>query len=178
MSDETVFIDPKGGGKAEFSKLPLRHLIDSSTNASALANPAVSATRPSTGCISTGKHGYVRFLFGGTDTANETYSYQVIAWYPFKSPAGKVSWIPRVVAKGVVTLGATVAPTDLIATGLLADTITDTLATTRSSVASPTADLVGELRVPTDGAVYMSVEVSINSSTAASADVMAQLADN
>ena len=179
MSNESSTIDPKGAGRTEYSKLPFRTLIAASDNAVALANPAASTALPATGVFETGKHKYARFLFGGTTTANQTFAYQVIAWQSAMTTGKTLYWIPKVVAKGVATLGATVAPAQMIAaSGLLADTLTNTLATTKSTVFSPTADMVADLLVPTDGAPQMSVEVSNDSQTAVTMDVLVQLADD
>ncbi len=96
-----------------------------------------------------------RFIFGGTDAANETINYRVITW-----KLGNGVYLPRVVATGVATLGAmpmTVSGLDSTAT-LIADTITETLGTGGVMVRSPANNTCADITVWPGGDQYVTVE--------------------
>ena len=107
----------------------------------------------------------IRFIFGGTDAADETVNYRVIAW-----SRGPGLWLPQVVASGTATLGATamtVTGLDTAAT-LLADTITETLGLQGSLVRSPVANAVADLTVWAGSAQLLTVETDLGTAAAAS----------
>ena len=107
----------------------------------------------------------IRFIFGGTDAADETVNYRVIAW-----SRGPGLWLPQVVASGTATLGATamtVTGLDTAAT-LLADTITETLGLQGSLVRSPVANAVADLTVWPGSAQLLTVETDLGTAAAAS----------
>jgi hypothetical protein len=111
----------------------------------------------------------MRFVFGGTDAADETVNYRIIGW-----TKGDDVWHPQVLASGVFTLGAmamTVVSLDTAAT-LLADTITDTIGLAGTIVRSPGLNTVADIVVRTSAADLITVETDLG--TAASASVYSQ----
>ena len=140
------------------------------------STPLPTATRPtgtaSHKAIDCGQFPAVRFIFAGTDAADETVNYQVVAW-----TYGCGVYIPHVIASGAYTLGAmpmTVAGLDTTAT-LLADTITDTLSMPGVLERSTAANTCCDLTVWPGGAQYLTVETDLG--TAAAASVYWQVTD-
>jgi len=173
----TEAIDTRDAGALAYAKPIVEQIIIASPATGALSNPAATTTKPTTGVLDVGKSPFARFFFGGSDTADKTMNYQVIAWYPFKTSARVTAWIPKVIAKGAATLGATAVPTLFTAAnGLFADTLTDTISEGGTVVSSPTGDMVASLKVATAGAPLLQVETDIT--TAATADVWAEKCDN
>ena len=155
---------------------PFRLIVDGSTATAALSQPAISATFP-TAATRTSGWGAARFRMGGTDAENETFDYQVVLWTKFLSSLGEC-YVPMVVASGTATLGTLAygAGTAIGATGnLFADTLDDDLGYRGVYVTSPAGDSIAELEIDIRNAD--GIEVQIDVVTAASADVLLQLAE-
>jgi hypothetical protein len=155
-------------------------LIDGSTDTAALTFPAIAYEAPAGG-IACRDWESLLLLFGGTDAANETVNYQVVGWFGCQNTgidATTKVFVPVLLAKGVVTLGAKAygsgAGAKLGAAGnLWADTVTNTLTTSpRDALHSPADDSVAWLEVNVRGLEFVSVDVDLDS--AASVDVFWQ----
>ena len=165
------------GSRVVRAKNGLQHLIVAGTDTATLSNPAVSdGTRPATNALRVKNYSKARFWIAGTDAADETINYQVIAWYLIGGKKGRNLYLPMLVAKGVATLGAMVVPAAMIATGgKFADTITQTLTVDGTVAVSPADDSAAMLEVDLRGAVFVSIETDLG--TGAAADVLIQLGD-
>ena len=92
------------------SRRMFRLALDGTAYTTALADPAVTATKPAdapaTGqvVIDTGHYPGARIMFGGTTTDGHTINYQVILWTHVVGASNLEAWVPRLVAKGVATL--------------------------------------------------------------------------
>ena len=149
-------------------------LISASTDTAALSNPSVTTTEPTTAVHNIDKRSMARLLFGGTDAADETVNYQVILWSASWLTNTKV-WTPVIAAKGAFTLGDASLPTSLVAVGLFADTITETLVQPGSIARSPADDSIASLEINLRDADVIQVETDLG--TAAAAYVMIQFSD-
>ena len=169
-----------GGGNAESYNVgePFTALIDDSAATAALTDPAPVAAKAEV--IGTAAHGVIdtrgqsvaRIMFGGTDAADEAFNYQVIAWSQVIGQSAE-GWIPRVIAKGLVTLGADVYAVAGVggATNFFADTITDTI------LDGATVYTVTDQRAVLEVSVRDAerIEVQTDLTTAAKADAFIQL---
>jgi len=149
-------------------------LISASTDTGALSNPSVTTTEPTTAVHNIDKRSMARFLFGGTDAADETVNYQVILWSASWLTNTKV-WTPIIAAKGAFTLGDAALPTSLVAAGFFADTITETLVQPGSIARSPADDSIASLEIDLRDADVIQVETDLG--TAAAAYAMIQFSD-
>lgn len=171
------------GVVAQQSKEDLTMLIDSTTSVAALTDPVIAlAALPTTGCMPTGDAQCAKVTFGGTNAENEDYTYQV-ALFRYAGGIDGVAatpYLPDVVARGTVTLGAATY-TDATATHYLADTITNDLpAHPGVRVHSPGGDEVASIVIDVNNAAGLWAQVDCNagSEACASADVMVQLGES
>lgn len=160
-------------------KANLQHVVDSEAESGALdATPAATTTKPTTQCIEVGDAKAARLFFGGEDVEDETYSYQVILWYVMDDGNGAKDYIPRLVEAGVATLSAMEMPPRYeTSAGLMADTVTKTITDDGTAVESPADDTLAMLYLHCRGAAILQVQTSLNSKTAAKADVWVQLGE-
>ena len=147
----------RGCARPSASKDVAYAIVEGDTNDTALSNPAVATTEPTTNAIHTTDRPVLRLIFGGTTTADQTINYQAIGWTPFLV-AGNTNWIPMILAKGLVTLGATAVPSGIAANCLFADTITDTFNKPGSSVRSPGDDSVATLDLDVRNCPIVTIE--------------------
>ena len=168
------------------SKMQMRLVLDGTTYTTALADPAVTATKPATATASgrvvleTEHWPSARVVFGGTTTDGHTVNYQVILWTRTVGVSPLEAWVPRIVAKGAATLSAlTYVTANLGATGnLWADTITNDLGAAGYSgvtVYSPETNRIASLCVDIENAELL--EVQVERGTAATIDVFAQFGE-
>ena len=112
---------------------------------------------------------------------NETFGWQAVGWRPAQSSTGK-GWIPEKLGEGLVTLGAKTLGTAGIfieaAASFWADTITETSTNQASRVYSPANDEVAVLAIGITGYTYITIQVSTNGQTAATMNVITQVADS
>lgn len=143
-------------------------VVDGSEDTTGLTNPVATGTQPATQVVPMGDYAALRLFFGGTDADNETVNYQVIGWYkmPFVDDGLPDLWTPHLLAKGAFTLGASAITG--VTNGKFADTITETLETTRRIINPSTPDnSVAELTIDTRNALLVTIETDLG--TAASA---------
>ena len=159
------------------SQSPFLHPVDSSGADDALAAPSPTTTRPvpgASGVLEAAHQEAVRLFFGGTAAENKIVNYQVIGWTPLFTGT---TWVPRVLAKGAFTLGAaTYGATGLelgAATGLFADTVTDTIADAVRY--SPADDTVAFLEIDCRNCQFIQVQTDLDDAT--TADVFAQFGE-
>ncbi len=149
------------------------HLVDSSTSTTNIANPTISTTAPTTQALKVQGSVKAKFIFGGTDAANEASQaagYQVIAWYRVRVGTSTL-YVPVVILRGQITLGATAGA---VATDLFADTVTDTISENGTVVSSgKPADSVAYIEVLLRNADYITAATDIN--TAATLDIWVQV---
>ena len=119
-----------------------------------------------------------KLLFGGTDAADEDYTYQLALWSYVETLD---LYIPQVVATGKVTLGIVeyaVSGT----TYYLADAITNTLTSKEPGVYvfTPDANNVAYILADTRGAEGLSLQVSCTTGAtrAATAEILLQRSEN
>lgn len=169
---------PRGDRTAEWKSILTRVVNNSNATAALDATPAAVDDNnfPTSGVLDVQDAPAVRLFFGGTDAADETINYQVLAWYPMDSDMG-LQWLPRLIASGVATLGAMAMPTAFQASnGLMADQITDTISDAGNSIEGSGAnDRAAFLYLKMRNAAKIQVEVDVD--TAARADVFAQLCE-
>jgi len=146
----------------------LKVLFTASTATTALATdgsaPVPTSTKPSDAVDCEQAQG-ICFVFGGTDAADETINYRIVAWY-----FGSGVYLPMVVASGAATLGAmamTVTGLDTAAT-LLADAITDTLTLGGNTVRSPANNCVADIVIQPGGAQFLTVDIDLGTAASAS----------
>lgn len=147
-------------------------VVDGSDDTTGFTNPVATITKPATQVVPMGDYAVLRLIFGGTDAANETVNYQVIGWYEL--PRGDAAqgdlWVPHLLARGAFTLGASAITG--VTNGKFADTITETLETTRRIINPSTPDdSIAELTIDTRNALLVTVETDRD--TAAKAYVWA-----
>jgi hypothetical protein len=171
---------PPPAGRTQVSSRDLRRIISASVADTSLAQPALTTTKPTAGIIAIEHCPFVRLLFGGTDAADETVNYQVIAWRVLVLDPLAPVWIGEVIASGAFTLG-TLALSTLIeaANGLVADTVTNTPNISGTVARSPADNTIASLLLPTVGATLLQVQTERGTTgTAAKADVFVQLCEN
>jgi len=155
-----------------------RLVVDGATATAALSNPACVASLPSNAVRLDDASPLHRFIFGGTDAADEVVNYQVIAWSKFVGDDGSAPvLVPRLAAKGSFTLGSQTygsGGANLGASGnLFADTITEDLGSPAVvNVHSPADNTMAWLDLDLSDAFAYEVETDVD--TAASADVFCQ----
>ena len=133
-------------------------IVDSSSNNVALVQPGMVTTLPAGAVQVTDYEGGI-VVFGGSDTADQTFGYQVNGYIEGPREFGAGQRMGTVIVAGVATLGAKAYGAAGVywggaetATYLIADTITDTLTSPYATVYSctdGTATLVLDL-VPFD----------------------------
>lgn len=166
----------------EAAMMPFGRVIDSSVLTAALVDPTPATSKAVV--RDTAAHSVqecqgwsrARIMFGGSDAADEAFNYQVILWSNVTSGENTETWIPRVIASGLVTLGTDVyAAAGLGAVAnFFADTITETLSE-GATVYQP-ANLRAILEVPLLNAERLEIQTDI--ATAATADVFVQLGES
>lgn len=150
-------------------------LFAASVYGTALAVPAVRASLPAgvngtaaipSPPIDCAASPAVRLSFGGTGSEDDTINFQAIGW-----TLGDGVWVPKVLAKGVLTLSATtmaVAGLDTAAT-LLVDTITDTIGLDGVIVRSPGGNRMADITIWPGNCQSITVETDLaTGATAAS----------
>ena len=158
------------------SKDLVRLVVDGSTNGTALAAQAATATKPSSGVIETRDFGVARIFFGGTDADLEAFNYDVTLWYPVYSD-GVTYWHPTVIAAGLATLSATALPTTIVAAnGFYADTLTETVGQPGTLLRSPGSEYIASLDIELRNAYLLQVRTDLT--TAAAAYAFVQLGDS
>lgn len=153
----------------KINRTGIRELFLASTDTAALTNPVPTATKPTsagdTPATACEQSPAMKFTFAGTDAANETVNYQIISWVLY----GAV-YVPRILAKGVFTLGSgamTVDGLDTAAT-LFADTITDTIGRGGVVVTSFGNNTTADITVFLGSAEFVTVEIDADTATSAS----------
>jgi hypothetical protein len=118
-------------------------------------------------------------MFAGTTTANQTINYQIIGWQKFATGNTGVCYVPRIIARGVATLGTAVLGTAGAAiesaTALVADTITETTGFAGSLVYSPADNSCAWLEVDCSNCEYLTVDTDLGDAITTS--VIFQLGD-
>lgn len=148
-------------------------IVEASVATSALSNPS-AATSVASAWKSAKDFSSARFLFGGTDAADETVNYQIILWYDVGDDK---DYAPVIAAKGTFTLGATTLPVNIeAANGFFADTITDTIIQTGTIIRSPADDSIASIDIDLRNAKFVLVETDLG--TAAAADVIMILGEH
>ena len=172
---------PNRADRYKSSRTAWRRLMSANTATAALAAPAPTKTKPSTFVLSTDDFRLARFIFAGTDAANEIIDYQIVGWMKYRridSPQGTF-WMPRLLAEGAITLGALALGADGAdvesAAALIADAVTETIGLPGTDAHSPADDTIAVLELATDGCDLIEVETDLN--TAATASVIYQLSD-
>ncbi|KKN83594.1 hypothetical protein LCGC14_0298340 [marine sediment metagenome] len=161
-----------------------QRILSGATSTTALAARACTATlgaasTASSGMISTDGFTGVRFMFGGTDAADENTTYQVTLWYVHERTTTENIFVPIIVAAGNAQLGAltyAVAGAMGPAANLIADTITETLGYGGTKLRAHAADAIAFLEVATQNAAFIEVEIDKNAggNEAATIDVHMQ----
>lgn len=145
----------------------------------AVLTVAPTATAPSTttnGVISVSRfNAEYRFLFYGTDAANETATAHLYRWYGHDDDADGTPdlWIPVLQGVYTITLGTTtgVSGQTVTDTQFFADTIAITGGTGDDQVVHTNAqNAVAELRVSARGSGYL--QLTLQAGTAATANAM------
>jgi len=157
------------------SKRPYAIVINGSAATTGLANPVASTTIPSSGIIKTGDQPLVRLVFGGSTTDGGTVNYQVVLWSPVDTGICMM-WIPTLIAKGVYTLSTMAMPSAVVADGLFADTITDTIGQTGTMLHSPADNSLAWLDVDLRNSQILQVQTDVG--TATTAYVFGQLGES
>ena len=161
-----------------------QRVLNGATSTTALAARACTqtlgaATAASTGMVPTDGYTGVRFMFGGTDAADENTTYQVTLWSVETLSSTEDHLIPVIVAAGTAQLGTlTYAVTGAMgpAANLIADSITETLGYAGTKLRAHAANAITFLEIATQGAQFVEVEIDKNAggNEAATIDVHMQ----
>lgn len=140
---------------------------------------AMPVTDSATGTlvVDSGASPTARIIFGGSTTADQTFTYQVVGLLPFTRATGLECYVPIVLAKGTVTLGALAVgtPEAFLVSGTTpkwADTITDTNPTGYAHVLSPGSDGLAMLTVNVSGFRQFYIQTSVGTATTAAVAVV------
>ena len=116
----------------------------------------------------------IRFTFGGVGDDADVFNYQIFGWTP-----GPGVYVPKLLAKGVITLSATamtVTGLDTAATKLV-DSITETIGMGGTVIRIPGSNYVADLTLWPGNSKYLTVETDISTGAPTSASCYWEVMD-